>query len=122
MKNWNIGGNYETDVIYECSERTAQERQADNDKVNQLKKLIGDHRRKKFWNDYKTLAYLSCVAGVIVGAIVVIILAAMGIISMDSDQWFLEKQLVLLDTAENHCFSGASLVTAFSIWKTLDLV
>ena len=66
--------------------RTVEERQAHENKVNQLRILIEEHRRKKCWKDYKSYAVLLCMGSVIIAAIVLIILAAMGIISTDSDR------------------------------------
>ena len=67
--------------------RTVEERQqAHENKVNQLRRLIEEHRRKKCWKDYKSYAVFLCMGSVIIAAIVLIILAAMGIISTGRDR------------------------------------
>ena len=67
--------------------RTAEERQqAHENKVNQLRTLIEEHRRKKCWKDYKSYAVFLCMGSVIIAAIVLIIMAAMGIIFTDRDR------------------------------------
>ena len=67
-----------------CDTRTDEERKADEDKVNQLRKMISERRRKRFFRDYKNIAYLVCVASVILAAIVLIVLAATGVISANA--------------------------------------
>ena len=59
---------------------TEEERLAMEEEAKRLRQLIIEYRRKKFCKDYKTWAYLLCVAAVVIGAIVLIILAGMGII------------------------------------------
>ena len=67
-----------------CDTRTDEERKADEEKVNQLRKMISERRRKRFCRDYKNIAYLACVASVILAAIVLIVLAATGVISANA--------------------------------------
>ena len=62
-------------------EQTEADQQAMEDEIKRIRKLIIEHRRKRFCKDYKTWAYLLCVAGIVVGAIVLVILAGMGYIS-----------------------------------------
>ena len=50
------------------------------EEAKRIRQLIIEHRRKKFCKDYKTWAYLFCVAAIVIGAIILIILAGMGII------------------------------------------
>ena len=57
------------------------ERLALEEEAKRIRQLIIEHRRKKFCKDYKTWAYLFCVAAVVIGAIVLIVLAGMGLIN-----------------------------------------
>jgi hypothetical protein len=52
--------------------------------TRRIRQLISEHRRKKFFQDYKTWAYLVCIAAVVIGAIVLFILLAMGVIATRS--------------------------------------
>lgn len=59
--------------------RTAEGRQAAEQQ--RLQQLIDQYKRRKFLRDYKTWLYLGCVGIVVVGAIVIVILAATGVIT-----------------------------------------
>lgn len=67
-----------------ADEYTDEQRQALEDEAKRLRQLISEHRRKKFFKDYKTWGYLLCVATVVIGAIVLIILLGTGVISTDT--------------------------------------
>jgi len=66
--------------------RTSQQREADDAEAQRIRQRIIEHRRKRFCKDYKTIAYLSCVGFVLIGAIVLVILFAMGIFSIDNNE------------------------------------
>ena len=63
------------------TEYTEEERLALEEEARRIRQLIIEHRRKKFCKDYKTWGYLLCVASVVIGAIVLIVLAGMGLIN-----------------------------------------
>lgn len=63
---------------------TDEQRQALEEEAKRIRQLILEHRRKKFLKDYKTWGYLLCVATVVIGAIVIIILLGAGVISTDT--------------------------------------
>ena len=50
------------------------------EEIKRIRQLIIEHRRKKFAKDYKTWAYLFFCSAVVIAAIVLIVLAGMGII------------------------------------------
>ena len=52
------------------------------EEAKRLRQLISEHRRKKCCKDYKTWAYMICVASILIGTIVLIILAGMGIVKV----------------------------------------
>ena len=58
---------------------TEEEKQMEEE-IRRIRQLIIEHRRKKFARDYKTWAYLIFCSGVVIAAIVLIVLAGMGII------------------------------------------
>ena len=53
------------------------------EEAKRLRQLIIEHRRKKCCKDYKTWAYMICVASILIGTIVLIILAGMGIVKVN---------------------------------------
>jgi len=53
------------------------------EEAKRLRQLISEHRRKKCCKDYKTWAYMICVASILIGTIVLIILAGMGIVKVN---------------------------------------
>ena len=68
---------------YVNGEISDQERQELEAESKRLKQLILEHRRKKFFKDYKTWGYLCCVITMVILAIVLIILVGAGVISTD---------------------------------------
>ncbi len=75
-------GNAEGQDNLDCL--TQEERAAREEEARRIRQLIIEHRRKKCLKDYKTWGYLVCVAVIVIGAIVLIVLAGAGVISTDS--------------------------------------
>ena len=59
---------------------TDEQKQEMEEEIKRIRQLIIEHRRKKFAKDYKTWAYLFFCSAVVIAAIVLIVLAGMGII------------------------------------------
>ena len=53
--------------------------------AQKLQGMIDEYRRKRCLRDYKSWGYLACVGFVIIGTIVLIVLLATGIISLDTE-------------------------------------
>jgi hypothetical protein len=53
---------------------------------DRVQRWLREYRLKRCLGDYKTWGYMVCIGVVVVGGIVLIILAAMGVISTNSDR------------------------------------
>ena len=53
------------------------------EEAKRIRQLIIEHRRKKCCKDYKTWAYMICVASILIGTVVLIILAGMGLVKVN---------------------------------------
>lgn len=72
---------YKNDAANKCDE--GRDCEAAKTEAKRLRNMIREYRRRKCMRDYQACAYLTCVGLVLLIAIVLIILAASGIISPD---------------------------------------
>ena len=62
------------------------EQALDPEAAKKLQAMVREYRIKRCLRDYQTWGYLTCVALVVISAIVLIILAASGVLSADTDR------------------------------------
>ena len=81
------------------------------EEAKRIRQLIIEHRRRKCCKDYKTWAYMICVASILIGTIVLIILAGMGIVKVN---WKLTAQ-------SSHLYPVLSYCQARQFWQSPNL-